>query len=833
MKKIDLGGKWQARELPEGRWFGAEVPGNIYSDLLRAGKIGNPYADRNEKDLFPLEEKDFAYRKIFEVPAEILARSRQELVFECLDTVCDVFLNGEKIGSARNMFHPWRFPVTRKLKSGRNELLVVFRSPVKYGKKQARKVPYPIPGGEEMAFRRQRWRNFVRKSQCSYGWDWGPCLPGVGILGPVRLEAGDGFSLDEFSVIQKSRGGSFSLNLRLFVRTPRPSSARLRLSVGNEVFEKRLRLEKGENRLQTTFRIGRPKLWFPAGYGDQHLYPARLVFLPEGGRAETRSFRIGFRTVELERRRDREGEGFLFRINGVPVFCKGANWIPAEAVLPHLKPKTYRRLLAYAREVDMNMLRVWGGGIYEKELFYDLADELGIMVWQDFMFACAGYPLEEDFLDEVAREAEYQVRRLSPHPSVCLWCGDNENEWGIAEWWQEDDPRVRRILRKNYYRLTDFLGEIAKKEDSSRPYWRSSPSSGDPDIHPNDPRRGDIHYWEVWHLGKPFDAYREIKPRFASEFGFQAFPNPETLKKYVSKEELNPTSPTMEHHQRSGDGNAKIYSYLLNLFRVPRDFDSFCEVSQILQGIGIQSAVEAWRRLTPHCMGILYWQLNDCWPVVSWASVDYELRWKALHYFARRFFSPLLASLAPEGDGGELHLTNETLKPLNVRWEFTLKGLNGKTLARKRGVSRVGPQASVRAAAFRLSRLAPGADPESIYMKFTARAGGFKSEGFHFFVPFKRLDLPKARIAVKVGRKTVERKVPGLGIFEAVPVTVKASDLALFVDLKVARPAGFFTDNFFHLEKGEEKRILFIAESKADPERVRRALRVASLRDTY
>ena len=679
VQRVELGEGWTfagADTFTTG--FSATVPGTVHTDLLANGLIPDPFRRDNETRLQWIGEEDWRYRITFQADSWFMESDRVELVFHGLDTFAEVILNGTSILEADNMFRAWRVDVSRQLRSGENQLEVRFRSPLPQGLAAYRALPYQLPAGNDRGD--PPTRVFVRKAAYHYGWDWGPRFVTQGIWRPVELVAWRGARLTDVHVStdsispeaalltahveveatvseveQRAAGGAVPVTLTIF----HPDGGFPTVS-----FE--AVLEPGLNRYSLPFRIPEPELWWPNGLGNPHLYEVQVA-LNAGLRTDTASTRLGIRSVELVTEADSIGESFFFRVNGLPVFMKGANVIPLDHFSPRATAEDYRDLFRDVVAANMNMLRVWGGGIYERDVFYELADQHGILIWQDFMFANGMYPGDSDFLENVREEARHQVRRLRSHPSLALWCGNNEMDEGWQRWgWARayDTPEDSAAVRDAYEAIFhDILPGVVAEEDPARRYWPSSPSLGWGD--PESLNRGDSHYWGVWHGREPFQVFTEKLPRFSSEYGFQAFPPMASIRAFTEEEDRSLNDPVLLVHQKHPTGNELILEYMERDYPVPSSFQDLVYVSQLLQARGMRMALEAHRRAVPRTMGTLYWQLNDTWPAVSWSGRDYFRRWKALHYAARDAFAPELVSpflngdtaevwvVAPEGEGVE------------------------------------------------------------------------------------------------------------------------------------------------------------------------------------
>jgi beta-mannosidase len=734
------------------------MPGTVHFHLQRLGKIPEPYDSRNELDVQWVDEQDWELRRTVRATAADCRRSRQELVFDGLDTVATISLNGRIVGRSVNMFRQVVCDVAGLLAPGDNELRVLLRSPTAYAAREAQRGQASAVKSTDFVWqtgeRRASHREWIRKTQCHFGWDWGVFLATSGIWRPAKLECSDAPRIASVKTRQTHRTTSGKRTVELEVTAHLASSVATRgslfVSCAGASTSVAARLRTGENRVVVRFSVVNPDLWWPAGEGPQHLYDLEVTFRDQSGASESVRRRIGFRTLDLVTRADgRASQTFFFRVNERDVYARGANWIPVDQLVDRARPDVYRHLLGSMVEANMNMVRVWGGGWYELDAFYDLCDELGILVWQDFMMACALYPDTRAFLSELAAEAKYQVRRLHDHPSLALWCGDNENEVAVHEWRAPGRDQERAVAA--YARTSNALRKVCEAEDTTRRFWLSSPSNGVLDANPTDPHRGDVHYWNVWHGRKPFRDYLTVKPRFASEFGFQSFPEPRTIRSVVPRGELNPSSRVMEHHQRSPEGNLLIAGAIAREMPIPKDFDSFCWVSQINQAMAMRTAVEHWRRLKPWCMGALYWQLADLWPVASWSSIDYHGRWKVLHHAASRFFAPLLASIVVEDDHVEVWATSDLAEPVALEGELDAVDWTSRLVGRVRLRARLGRGESRRLARVPIGRLLGGRTAPHEACCFVRLSGGHRTaENFGVLVPWKWARLSKPRIGAKL-----------------------------------------------------------------------------------
>nr|AHF25196.1 beta-mannosidase [uncultured bacterium Contig1578] len=649
MQSISLNGAWTldvTDEAGRGICAGvpATVPGSVYGDLLAAGLLADPYWRDNEDAALRLMEHDFAYSRAFEVTEALLACDRVLLRCEGLDTLATVEINGAAAGRADNMHRTWEFDVGPLLRPGRNTICVRFASPVRYIRQS-----YATNRADGAAEAMTGFAN-LRKAHCMFGWDWGPRLPDAGIWRDIALVGVEIARIRDVRVHQSHADGAVDCDIIAHVVRCGGAPVRLEAVLTDPEGRAVASAADGADRRQTRtlrLRAEAPRLWWPNGLGAQPLYTlcARLVTL-DGRELDRWERRIGLRTVTVNRGQDAWGEQFCFCVNGVDVFAMGADYVPEDNLLGRVTPQRTRRLLSDAVAANMNCVRVWGGGYYPDDFFYDICDELGLLVWQDFMFACAVYNLTPAFEESIRAELTDNIRRIRHHACLALWCGNNEMEQFVAQGvWVSGKRQVADYIKMYEY----IFPQILSREDPDAFYWPSSPSSGGSFDDPGDEHRGDVHYWEVWHGLRPFTEYRRHLFRFASEFGFQAFPCMATIESFTEPGDRNPFSYVMEKHQRNAAANGRIVQYLSQMYLYPSRFDAFVYASQLLQAQAIQYAVEHWRRHRGRCMGAVVWQLNDCWPVVSWSSIDYYGRWKALHYFEKRFFAPVLISCREEG----------------------------------------------------------------------------------------------------------------------------------------------------------------------------------------
>lgn len=836
-----LPGDAQLRAHPQlGEWRAAQVPGAVHTDLLAQEQIPDPYVGAPEAGLQWIGLSDWEYRARFDVDAATLARAHAELAFEGLDTFATVTLNGQPLLQADNSHRTWRARVDGQLRPRGNELRIVLRSPIRTLLPVVQAMPhkiagnYPSPYGDEP--KDAMVGNFVRKPGYHFGWDWGPRYVTAGIWRPVKLESWDAQRLTALVVQTRSLDAAKAdLEIAVEVESAVVGSASVQVDVldpdGKRVarIDQKTMLKAGDNRIAVPVALQKPRRWWPAGQGEQARYTVRATLAPETAEATHIEQRTGLRTVELRREVDRNGgQGFAFVINGVPIFAKGANVIPFDMFPARVDAARIRRELTAARDANMNMLRNWGGGYYEDDAFFDIADELGLLVWQDFMFGGGMQPgYDPAFRANVVHEARDNVRRLRHHPSVVLWCGNNEQEtawkdWGHGRDLTAADPAFAAKVWQGYVDLFgNDLRQVVTEEGLGVPYWSSSPSN-DLDEKANDSTRGDKHYWQVWgNPALPVTAYLRETPRFMSEYGLQAWPALRTLDGIIPAAEQQVDSPTVRAHQKfmAGEGNQRLLKYIEEEYGTPRDFPTFVYLSQVMQADGIQLAALHHRASRPYTMGSLYWQLNDVWPGASWSSIDYAGRWKALHFHAKRFFADhAVAALRDEGVT-RVSLLNDRQQGLQATWRLRVIDLDGTQRSEQRHTVAVPPLSALEVGQFADADLLRGADPARTVAVVELFDGAtLLSQQVVYFAPAKALALSPATIES-------ELRTDGDGYL----LTLRSPTLvrALWIDFD-GRDAAL-SDNALDLVPGETVTIRLRAE--ADLETLRSALRLHSLAD--
>lgn len=672
MKIISLQQDWQLI-LEDKTSLDISLPGSLYSGLLEHHKIENPYIGENEYAACELSMQDCVFQKTFSVCDDLLDSDELMLVFYGVDTLAKIYLNNKLLGECNNMHRTYRFDVKSVLCSGENTITVCFSSPLRYALEQNDREPLWGCPPEECIPGYQH----IRKCHSMFGWDWGPKLPDMGLFRPCELWACNVGRLEDLYVRQEHHNGTVTLTAAVNGKIWKQDDLTLQVNLKrNGMLLQSKTLPFSEEQM-VQFEITNPELWWPHGYGEQPLYQVEARLLRGGEMIHTMTRRIGLRTLTVSRKPDQWGEEFCFVVNGKKIFSMGGDYVPEDSILAFTNPGRTRRLLEDCVKANFNTIRVWGGGYYPEDWFYDFCDELGLIVWQDFMFACAVYDLTDAFRENITREFEDNLIRLRNHPSLGLLCGNNEMEWGWMVWHLPPSEKLRQDYIEQNERL---IPELCRKYAPDTFYWPSSPSSGGGFDDPNSDNRGDVHYWEVWHSNKPFEEYRNHYFRFCSEFGFESFPDLKTIESFAAPKDRNIFSPVMESHQKRQGCNSKILSYITQHYRYPKNLDMIVYASQLIQADAMRYGVEHWRRFRGRCMGAIYWQLNDCWPVASWSSIDYYGRWKALHYYARRFFAPIMLSLHGNGNDCVVSVANETLNDFRGQVICQVKDTAGNCL---------------------------------------------------------------------------------------------------------------------------------------------------------
>lgn len=796
---------WKFRQARLTNWYPATVPGVVHTDLLQNKIIEDPFFRLNERGLQWIDKEDWVYETCFTLAADMMRKENMELVFEGLDTYADVYLNDECILKADNMFRCWSIPVRQYIREENNILKVYFHSPVKIDVPKWDALPYQYPASNDQSENgglfNKKISIFARKAGYHYGWDWGPRLVTSGIWRPVYIRAWSDLRINDVFIEQKEVGAGRAVIAGHVELDADKDMNGVLVTITDEVTgrvlgEWQADLKRGTNRVTVDFVLHKPKLWWSNGLGEPFLYRFRTDIIAGGELLDSKTERVGIRSLKVVHQPDKDGHTFYIELNGHPVFAKGANYIPSDNFLPRVTPENYKRTILDAAGVNMNMLRVWGGGIYENDVFYDLCDEHGIMIWQDFMFACSMYPAEGALLDNIHQEAVDNVKRLRNHACIALWCGNNECQDAWLGWgWKREIERQNKEYAdkiwaqyRQQYHVT--LPGVVREYAPGTFYWPSSPFAFEGEM--SGTTDGDRHYWSVWHGKAPISDYDSEKSRFFSEYGFQSFPEFESVKRYAPyPEDWDIRSEVMMSHQRGGDhANGLIETYLLNEYKKPRDFRAFLYMNHVLQGDAIKTAIESHRRQMPYNMGTLFWQHNDCWPVASWASRDYYGRWKAQHYYVRKAYDDILISSVVEGDDLKVYAVSDRLENTSGQLQLQVCQFDG-TVVHHWGKS-VGISGNDSRVCFSapLAKLLEGADRGTVYVRvdYTDKSGRVYHNNYCLGKQ-KDMDYPKVDLQTEV--HSIE------GGYE---VMVSSDKFARAVCLSVADNESVYSDNYFDVQ---------------------------------
>lgn len=793
--EFSLNGIWKMREIGQEEWVITTVPGSVMNDLLTLKKIEDPFYRDNEEKAYHIAEKDYEYKYSFTLTEEFLQQDQIVLRCEGLDTFATIYINDQEIAHTNNMHRTYELDVKEVLQKGGNGIKIQFASPVKFIEERQEKQPlvgveHAIPGYP-----------YARKAHSMFGWDWGPKIPDIGIWRSITLVGRNVGYIDDVYITQHHFEDRVNVNVK--VQTERLLEEEIQLEVTVTSPDAHISTQSVQVAMDEEnflFSIEEPKLWWPKGYGDQPLYGIKITAKAAGEILDQKTFQIGLRTIEVKHEADQWGKSFEFIVNGISLFAKGANYIPEDSLIPRTSRQQTERLIQDCVEANFNMIRVWGGGYYPPDYFYELCDQYGLIVWQDFMFACSAYDVTKEFAETVKQEVIDNVKRIRHHASLGMWCGNNEVEEGWEYWgWPE-----RSKFRTDYIKLFEvMLPELMEDLDPETFYWPSSPSSGGGFDQPRNPDVGDMHYWDVWHGRKPFTEYRKYHFRFCSEFGFQSFPSLKTIETFTEEKDRNVFSYVMEKHQKNDGANGLILSYLSENFLYPKDFHSLLYVSQIQQAEAIKYGVEHWRRNRGRCMGSLYWQLNDCWPVASWSSIDYEGRWKALHYFAKKFYDPILLSIEEEGPEANIYVTNDTLEDKVVTVDWKLKTKRSEILEGGTMVQEVPSLTAQKLEALSFANQLTPSEMRRVYLEAVLYIDGkLYSTTTVLFTKVKHFEFldPEIRYEIKEVGDTFE-------------IQLSSASFAKYVELDLDGADCIFSENYFDLSADQNKILVVKKES--------------------
>lgn len=797
---------WEFSQAGSNEWMSARVPGTVHQDLLDHGRLPDPFYGMNEQKVQWVEKEDWLYRTVFTVTADQLKSDAAWLTFEGLDTYADVYLNGSLLLKADNMFVGHKLAVKDVLREGENRLMIRFRSPVEETAPQWDTDGFNYPADNDHS--EKRMSVYTRKAPYSYGWDWGIRLATSGIWRPVKLTFCNGAAIDDFFVRQQEVTEQVAkvdnqLEINNVTSTPKEAQVKVVYAYGEQAdtLTRTVVLQPGKNSLSMSAWIEKPHLWMPNGWGDPALYTFTATVSVDGKEVASREEAIGLRSIRVVMEDDKDGKSFYFEVNGKPMFAKGSNYIPGDALLPNMTGERYARLFEDIRAANMNMVRVWGGGIYEDDRFYEEADRNGILVWQDFIFACTTYPHDPTFLKRVSEEAVYNMRRLRNHASLAMWCGNNEIYEGMRYWGWKDkySPVVWKEMTEGYDVLfRQLLPELVEANDPGRFYMHGSPYEANWG-RPESWKIADSHNWGTWYGQKPFESLDTEIPRFMSEYGFQAFPEMKTIRMFASPEDYELESPVMNAHQKASIGNFLIKKTMALYYKVPEKFEDLIYAGLILQGKGMRHGIEAHRRHRPYCMGSLPWQLNDSWPVVSWSSIDYYGNWKAMHYQIRRAFAPVLVDAIKEGNNLSYYIMSDRLTDEELTLNLELMDFNGKVYRKQKVDGLLPANTSKLFYQEPVEQALAGRDSATTFMHMVVKSkkGEVLSDEIYYFAHPKDQLLPKTPLQWQVKQKK--------GYCE---VTVKADKLARDIFIEVPVQGVRFSDNFFDLLPGQKKKVI-------------------------
>ena len=815
MKKQSLNNKWSFCQSNSDDWKPATVPGSVHLDLLDAGLIPDPFVGANEEAVQWVIDKAWNYKLTFSPSAEILQQDQILLHFNGIDTIADIYLNDTFLGNAENMFRSYEFEIKHLLVPGENTLLVKFASLSNtitdfY---EAKKIPDTSPMGIEGG-------QYIRKAPCQFGWDWGPALPPIGLWKDVDLIGISHPRISDVHLTQK-HDDCITITATVDFDSPVTENFVVEMKLTDPNGMKTIINNSASCGMTLEALIEEPQLWFPFGYGEQPLYSVEILLRDGDMILDSKTYQLGLRTIELDQSPDEWGKSFTFVVNDIPIYAKGSNWIPADSFPTRLTRNRLEQWIQDAVASNHNMLRVWGGGLYESDDFYDLCDEYGILVWQDFLFACKIYPMDDkSYIENIKQEVYENVRRIRHRASLALWCGNNEMEWGWQAWnWDRPESAHLKSAYDIFFHhlLPNWLEEL----DPDTQYWPSSPSSDQPFADPNGQSVGDAHYWDVWHGGKPFTSYREQYPRFMSEFGFQAFPTLETINQYAEKEDQNLTSYVMELHQKNNAGNRLIINQMTEWYQIPTTFEKLMYASHILQAEGIRFGVEHWRRNKNRVSGILYWQFNDCWPVASWASVDYFGRWKALHYAAKKFYAPVLMSIFDENQHMGIWLTSDSLEDFNGEIKWALVSVSGEIKQQGKESVAVESQQSHEVLALDFD-LTAEEKFDTVFLAELWKEDQLCTTQTVTFMPDKHVKYEKPDLSAVVKVENAMARI-----------TISAKNLARFVEVKLADVDTVFSDNYFDIPAGASRTITCNVPENLSEKQVSEKLVLMHLYESY
>ncbi len=818
MKEISLDGIWKLRAdriednpfgIKERMEWNMNIPGDVHDTLIKNNTIPDPYYGMNELDIQFIGRGDWTIYRTFDWKKE---DERTFIRLEKVDTVARLFINGEKVKGFENEHQIHFIDITSFLKDGENTIAFSFRSAESLAIERNEKLSYPIPCSRYPNDSPNR--NLVRKTQCNAGWDWGPCIMSIGIHCPVLLLERGSSLFEGFAAIPRLKGNQWEVEFELWIEAKEERSVMAEASIAGYSTSSSIMLEKGTKKYSLFLTIPENEIerWWPNGCGDQKLYKAKVTL--EG---DTKERNIGFRTLKVKNEPTMGGKELTISVNGRDIFSKGANWIPLDAIPSRMTRERYDKILQDAVDANMNMLRIWGGGWYEREEFYELCDQKGLLLFHDMMFACSTYPATEWFLKSVEKELRDQIRRLKSHPSIALWCGNNE-DLGALTWYEESINNRERYL-KDYEKLNDeTVGRVVMEEDKDRIFWPSSPCAGPGDYSDNwhSDGKGDMHFWSVWHEGKDFDYYHTVKPRFCSEFGYQSFSSLQVVNTFCPHDQFDLTSPVMLHHQKNDRGNQIMMEQFTRSFKYPSSFESSLYLSQVQQALAIETAVTYWRSLMPYCMGTLIWQLNDVWPVASWSSIEYNGRWKALHYAIKHFYAQVAPLLYIDKGRVFIKVANDTLERKDVMVRVRVMDYEGNVMEERNHSVSIDSMTVVDVEELYKSAY----NRDDAFVVVETKCEGVTEERSIMMERVKNSDIKKSWIAFK----NVEKNSDG-----SFSITLETKHPAFYVVVESGNIDGRFSDNFITLLPNEDKTITFTPKGDVEEEILKEELTVMDI----
>ncbi len=794
MRKMDLSGIWGLKSKYNQINIKGQLPGCNYLDMMKSKVIADPFWGQNEKEMTRLAEYDYEYAREFAVTSELLQEECINLVISGLDTLAVITINNHKIAATDNVHRTYHFPVKEYLREGKNQILISFPSPLPYIEEKNKQDRIPFSSGMGVD-----GISHIRKVQCHFGWDWGPILPPVGVTGELELQAYSTAKIDQVTIGQKHEGNKVTLSIMAKVKEVRSignSDNKLKVQITSPTGEKFIiDIDILDGCGKAEIEIQDPQLWWSNGLGKQNLYQVEVSLTNRGNELDNWRRHTGLRTIELDTSKDQWGKNFRFLVNGVPIFAKGADWIPSDSFVTRTSKEELEFYIRSAKDVNMNMLRVWGGGYYESDDFYDLCDEYGILVWQDFAFACAPYPFyNREFLDNVEAEVRDNIRRLRHHASLALWCGNNEIEL-IAMMWKKN----KRLYDANLGFFHDILSDWVKQEDQITPYWPGSPNSGTKTDAANNLNIGDTHLWQIWHGMMPIEHFRKLPSRFCSEFGMESLPSMKTVKSFTDQTEPRIFDPVMLSHQKSKGGNQKMLFYLLAKYKNPAKLEDFVYLSQLVQSETVREATEEWKRNFGRCNGAIYWQYNDCWPVASWAGIDYGKQFKAVMYKAKQFNSLLSASVDMAKEKASVHIVNEYPEACEVTLSCILEDFSGNVLYENNKKLTVGATQAVKGLEISFADSLKGHNKNNVVLIVRIKKGNqviFSQTRLIVSDKLAKLQAPKIKTELKINGEVGE-------------LTLTADTFTRYVYIEIDGIERPLSDNFFDLRKGEAYTITF------------------------